>query len=115
MEPIRIMVKCPDCVETRVGLRDVTLRYCLDDERWSYRFTCRLCGLPGVAPTSENAARQAAAAGCPVEHWRFPAELLEHRPGPELTLADLYRLHKRLLEPDWFDELLQVHGENQAF
>ena len=31
---------------------DVTIRGCLDDDKWSYRFTCPDCDLPTVEDTS---------------------------------------------------------------
>ena len=113
MRATRIMVKCPDCVATRVALGDVTLRYCVDTEEWTYRFRCGLCGLRVVEPTSALAALEAEAAGCAVEEWRLPAELLEPHDGPALTTADLFALQERLLEPDWFDALAHTSDGNQ--
>ena len=83
---VRVVVKCPDCVETRIDSDDVTLRHCVDDESWSYRFVCPLCRRPAVSPTGRLAALDAMLVGCPLESWRLPAELLEHRGGPPLTL-----------------------------
>jgi hypothetical protein len=114
MRATRIMVKCPDCGEARVGLGDVTLRYCVDTEEWSYRFACMPCGLPAVAPTSSLAALEAEAAGCAVEEWRLPAELLEPHDGPMLTTADLVDLHQLLLEPGWFEALVHSSDGTQT-
>ena len=105
MNGLRVVVKCPDCVDVRMPPEDVTIRLCVDDECWSYRFACPGCGLPANSPTSEQAASAALDAGCPLERWRLPAELLERHDGPPLTIADLSELHQLLLRVDWFDAL----------
>jgi hypothetical protein len=98
-----VVVKCPDCLETRLGPEAVTLRHCLDDESWQYRFTCPQCHLPSVSATGDEAARAAMEAGCPIEIWRLPSELLEPHAGPPIVIADLLELHEEMLQPDWFD------------
>jgi len=110
---VRIVVKCPDCVETRIDSDDVTLRHCVDDESWSYRFVCPLCRRPAVSPTGRLAALDAMLIGCPLESWRLPAELLEHLGGPPLTLTDLSELRELLQEPGWFDDLAHSGREGQ--
>ena len=112
-ERLRVVVKCPDCVEARLEPGDVTLRRCVDDESWSYRFTCKVCHRPAVSTTGAQAARDTIAAGCPLESWSLPAERLELFDGPVLTLADLFELHEVLLRPDWFDELSRVGDASQ--
>ena len=107
-ERVHVVVKCPDCVETRLVPGDVTLRRCIDDESWSYRFTCKVCQRPAVSTTGAQAAHDAIAAGCPLESWSFPAERREQLDGPVLTLTDLLELHELLEQPDWFDELTRV-------
>ena len=107
-----VVVKCPDCLEARVSPENVTLRHCLDDETWSYRFMCPDCQLPAVASTNDQAARAAMEAGCPIEIWRLPAELLEHPEGPPLVIADILELHEEMLQPDWLDVFAQA-GKNQ--
>lgn len=100
---MRVVVKCPDCAELRVGPSDVTVRNCLDDDGWSYRFTCPACRRPVVAPTNRRAAVEAIAAGSSLENWRFPLERNECPDSPPLSLEDLVELHQLLSEPDWFD------------
>ena len=106
-----VVVKCPDCFEARVSPATVTLRHCLDDESWSYRFTYPECHLPTVAVTGEHAARAAMEAGCDIEIWRLPAELLEPHDGPPIAIADLLELHEELLQPDWIDAFAQSGHE----
>ena len=102
-----VVVKCPDCFETRVSPDLVTLRHCVDDESWSYRFTCPDCRLPTVSPTGDLAARAAMEAGCPIEIWRLPAELLEPHDGPPLAIADILELHEEMLDPGWVDAFVR--------
>jgi hypothetical protein len=104
-----VVVKCPDCFEARVSPEQVTLRHCLDNETWSYRFTCPECRLPAVSSTGEPAARAAMEAGCPIEIWRLPAELLEHNDNaPALTISDILDLHEEMEQPDWLDVLARA-------
>ena len=107
-----VVVKCPDCLEARVSPEQVTLRHCLDNETWSYRFTCPECLLPAVSPTGDAAARAAMEAGCPIEIWRLPSELLEHGDGPALTISDLLELHEEMEQPDWI-EVFAGSGDTQ--
>ena len=106
VDGVSLVVKCPDCVETRVPPRDVTIRHCVDDDTWSYRFECPFCHRRGVAPTAKGAALDAVAAGSALEPWHLPAELWEHpASAPEITYIDVLEFHGHLQEPDWIDEL----------
>ena len=107
-QAVRLVVKCPDCVEVRVGTDDVTVRRCVDDDSWSYRFTCPVCLRRTVSPTDAVAGSNAVDAGCQLETWHRPAELLEHHEGPPLTLADLFTLQELLLEADWFETFVRA-------
>jgi hypothetical protein len=107
---MQILVKCPDCPAARMSPADVTLRNCVDDDNWSYRFTCASCGNRTVAPTNKWLALEVVAVGAKVERWTLPTELHETRGGPPITLDDLLDLHEALLEADWFDTLLHVCG-----
>ena len=110
----QIIVSCQDCGQTRVAIDEVTVRNCLDDAQWSYRFTCNECGRPSVEPTSESRARDALELGVALEAWRYPAELAEPHAGPPLELDDLLELHRALVAPDWFDALVQSGGTEQG-
>ncbi len=101
----RIQVMCDDCARVRVRADRVTVRTCVDTDRWSYRFVCPRCHQMNVAPTSERAGLAATAAGATFEVWWLPLEVHERRSGPPLTLTDLFNLVAGLDEPDWFDEL----------
>src|ERR1700748_202048 len=89
----RIVVLCPDCGEQRVAPGDVTVRNCVDDGAWSYRFTCPQCGGITVAESVEHALLAAVGAGSHMEEWSLAAELLEQPDGPPFALADVLELH----------------------
>lgn len=103
-----IIVSCRDCGQTRIPVEVVTIRGCLDDDRWSYRFTCAECGRATVEDTTADRARDAAEIGVLVETWRYPSELDEEHTGPRLNLVDALELHRALSEPDWFDTLVHA-------
>ena len=107
-----IIVSCRDCGQARMPLDAVTLRGCLDDDQWSYRFTCPACGLATVEGTSVSRALDAVEIGVGVETWRYPAELDERHDGPVLNLVDVLELHRALVEPDWFDALVRSGADD---
>jgi hypothetical protein len=102
---LQIVVKCPDCGELRVSPREVTVRNCVDNGTWSYRFTCPSCHGRTVGKSVEIALLNAVGAGANLEEWTLPTELLERPDGAPFTLVDVLELHLAMLEPDWFDEI----------
>jgi hypothetical protein len=104
-EQRRIVVKCIDCGINRVPLEAVVVRYCLDDERWTYRFRCPDCDCLAASRSSARAAFAAVMGGAVLETWRFPAEVDERPSGPPITWSDLLELHLALDEPDFIDSL----------
>jgi hypothetical protein len=101
-------VLCPDCSVVLVPANEVTVRKCLDDGRWDYRFLCPGCGRLSAGMSTTGLAVEAFAAGSALELWHLPAELKESHVGPPLSIVDLVELHLALAEPDWFDDLLQA-------
>ena len=77
-----IIVNCRDCGQIRIPVAGVTIRGCLDDDKWSYRFTCPDCDLPTVEDTSAARALDAVEIGVRLETWRYPIELDEQHDGP---------------------------------
>ena len=102
-----IIVNCRDCGQIRMPVAGVTIRGCLDDDKWSYRFTCPDCDLPTVEDTSSARALDAVEIGVTLETWRYPIELDEKHDGPKLNLVDVLDLHRALSRPDWFETLTQ--------
>jgi predicted RNA-binding Zn-ribbon protein involved in translation (DUF1610 family) len=99
-------VDCPECGEERVDPLDVTVRARIENDEWSYRFTCPSCNRRTVASTSREAALQAVEAGASLETWRWSSETdgPDHD-GPPLSLADLLDLRVALSEPTWLETL----------
>ena len=101
-----IIVSCRDCGQARMPLDAVTVRGCLDDDQWSYRFTCPTCCRRAVASTSRAAALQAVEEGSSLETWRWSTETDDfERNGPPLSMADLRALRVALSQPDWLESL----------
>jgi hypothetical protein len=98
----------------RVPANEVTLRNCVDDGRWDYRFLCPRCGRLSAGESTSWLAVEAFAAGSALEVWHLPAELREPRDGPPLSLVDLVELHLALAEPDWYDEFVGILGEGES-
>lgn len=100
------LVDCPECGEERVDPFDVTVRARIENDEWSYRFTCPSCDRRTVALTSREAALQAVEAGASLETWRWTSEAdgPDHD-GPPLSLADLLDLRVALSEPSWLETL----------
>ena len=103
-----IIVNCRDCGQIRIAVAAVTIRGCLDDDSWSYRFVCPDCDLPTVEDTSAARALDAVEIGVNLETWHYPIELDEKHDGPKLNLVDVLELHRALIEPDWFETFAKV-------
>ena len=101
----RVVVHCSTCGDVRIGSSEVTIRNCVEDDAWSYWFTCPSCGCRATARTRRGSAFDAICAGATLETWRLPAELDERPNGPPLTFIDLLELQRLLVEPDWLDQL----------
>jgi predicted RNA-binding Zn-ribbon protein involved in translation (DUF1610 family) len=108
-----IVVKCPDCGDLRVSPEAVTVRSCVDDGAWSYRFTCPSCHRATVGKSVMKPLMEAVDAGAGFEAWTMPTDLDVRPVGPLFTLADVLELHLLLLEPDWFDELRRCELDSE--
>jgi hypothetical protein len=109
-----LRVRCPDCSVVRVRANEVTLRNCVDDGRWDYRFRCPRCGRLTAGESTSWLAVEAFAAGSALEVWHLPDELDEPHDGPPLSLVDLVELHLALAEPDWYDEMVGPLGNGES-
>ena len=96
----------------RVRPGDVTLRNCVDDDRWDYRVRCPLCGLLAVEPSDRWLALEAFGAGAGLERWHLPSELEEPHTGPPISLRDVFDLVLALSEAEWMNELEPNHDPN---
>jgi rRNA maturation protein Nop10 len=102
---VQIVVRCPECGDRRVSPEAVTVRSCVDNGAWTYRFTCSGCGLPTVGESTLPPLLEAVEAGAGLEAWELPTHLDRRPQGAPFTLADVLELHLLLLEPNWFEEL----------
>jgi len=104
---MQIRVFCPDCAEVRVPADDVTVRFCVDDSKWSYWFWCPGCGRRAAGTTRPGPALEVISEGGAFATWRLPAELYERHEGPRLGLVDLVDLQLTLMRDDCVDALKQ--------
>ncbi len=100
-----LRVMCPTCGEVKVAPGDVTIRNCVETDKWSYWFVCDRCRLRAAGATNRRAALDAVGAGSKFDTWRLPAELNERSDAPPLTWVNVLELRLALIEPDCLDEL----------
>jgi hypothetical protein len=105
MTEYRIVVSCPECGDARVSPNDVTVRGCLDDGAWSYRFTCPRCALPTLGMSTKLALRAAVDTGASFEVWTMPTRLDEHPGGPAFSSADVLEIQRLMRDTNWLEEV----------
>jgi hypothetical protein len=101
-----VQMWCPDCEAVRVLGGAVTLRFCIDDDRWSFWFACPRCGFRTAGAATPRSALRAVRSGAQLEMWSYPDEIAEHRDGPPLDEMDVVDFKTALLDSEWLDELL---------
>ncbi len=111
-DEVGVLTQCPDCGRMRLDARAVTLRHCLDDDAWSYRFTCPVCCRRTVVPTWASLALAGVEAGLSVESWTLPREASDGS-APPFTRADILDLHFALLDPEFVERLTDA-GRGRA-
>ena len=100
-----IVVRCPDCGDARVTPGEVTVRSCVDNSDWSYRFTCPTCHLPTVGHSEIQRLLDAVSAGAGLESWTLPVDKHDRKDAPPFTEVDILELHLLMIEPDWLETL----------
>ncbi len=98
---VAVVVDCRDCGFVRVRPAAVTLRYCVDNREWTYRFICQTCGGRNVATTEATLARAALDAGAPLETWQLPARSATPDSWPRFSELDVRALLHELDQPGW--------------
>jgi predicted RNA-binding Zn-ribbon protein involved in translation (DUF1610 family) len=109
-----IRAQCPACGDVRITTKDVTVRLFTDDDNGSYWYRCPGCEGPVSKPASSHNVELLVSSGVRMEMWRRPAELLESRSGPPLTLDDLLDFHVLLQRDDWMDGLSHADPRSPA-
>lgn len=83
----------------------MTVRVCADDNQGSYCFRCPECGLGVSKDADERVVELLVSSGVHMDVWHVPAELLEEKAGPALTLDDVLDFHLLLEGDNWFGHL----------
>jgi len=103
-----IKAECPGCGVVRLGVRDLTVRVCVDDGSSTYTFRCAECGAPVSHELSAAVRDLLLESGVERQDWRWPAELGERTDAPRLTVDDLLDFHLTLTSADAFDRALDA-------
>lgn len=103
-----IKATCEDCGDVELGIEDVQVRVCAQDERGSYVFRCTRCRLPVVKPAEPRVVELLSAAGVEVVAWSLPEELFELHAGAPIDHDDLIDFHRLLETDDWLEALTSV-------
>lgn len=88
-----VRVPCPDCGIVSFLIRDLHVRFCLDDCSTSYWFVCPECGMRVVSEVHET--KRVELLTRPdifPECWSLPLEMSEVHEGPPLSTDDLLDL-----------------------
>lgn len=110
----RIRASCSTCGDVELGVDDVQVRVCTDDNAGSYSFRCPTCALSVVKAAEPRVVELLVASGAELTTWALPAELQECRTGPAFTHDDLLDFHDLLSGDDWLDELLGAAGDDRT-
>ena len=103
-----IKASCHDCGDVELGVRDLEVRVCTQDEQGTYVFRCPSCQMSVVKPAEPRIVDMLVASGVQLVEWRLPAELFERRGGDPITHDDLIDFHRLLQDESWFDALLSA-------
>ncbi len=101
-----IKASCQECGDVELGVSDVQVRVCADDDRGSYVFRCPACRMSVVKPAEARIVDLLVASGVRIVHWQLPAELFELHGGKPIVHDDLIDFHRLLQTDGWFDTLL---------
>jgi hypothetical protein len=110
----KIRAECPQCGEVRLTTDDLTVRVCADDDSASYSFRCPCCEGPVTKPAGPHIVDVLVSSGVRRETWRRPAEMLERKSGPPVTLDDLLDFHVLLQQDDWQERLYRATPGSSA-
>ena len=76
-----IKASCHDCGDVELGVSDLEVRVCTQDEQGTYVFRCPSCQMSVVKPAEPRIVDMLVASGVQLVEWRLPAELFERRGG----------------------------------
>src|SRR5688572_14266127 len=101
-----IKASCQDCGDVELGVGDLEVRICAQDEQGTYVFRCPRCEMSVVKPAEPRIVDMLVASGVSLVEWDLPAELFEPRGGAPITHDDLIDFHRLLQSDDWFDAIV---------
>src|SRR5690606_14693294 len=96
-----IKASCQECGDVELGVSDIQVRVCADDDRGTYVFRCPACRKSVAKPAEARVVDLLVASGVRIVHWQLPAELFELRSGPPISHDDLIDFHRLLQRDDW--------------
>jgi len=98
-----IKASCQDCGDVELGVGDLEVRICAQDDHGTYVFRCPRCRMSVVKPAEPRIIEMLVASGVTLVEWRLPAELFERPGGDVISHDDLIDFHRLLQQDDWFD------------
>lgn len=107
----RVRTTCPDCGDVELGIVDVKVRVCVDDNQGSYAFRCPVCQVAGAKPADRDVVHILVSSGAPLTMWRLPAELAEPHAGPPISHDELLAFHQVLDRDDWFTRVRDMASD----
>lgn len=106
-----IKATCPECGDVKLRSRDLTVRVCAETDQGSYTFACPRCRERVAREATPRILSLLVSAGVHTEVWHQPAELLEPRDGPPISVDDLLDFHLMLECDDWYGRLSESVGD----
>ena len=103
-----IKASCHDCGDVELGVGDLEVRVCTQDDHGTYVFRCPSCLMSVVKPAEPRIVDMLVASGVQLVEWKLPAELFVRRGGDRICHDDLIDFHRILQGDDWFAALLSA-------
>ena len=100
-----IKSRCEACGEVVIPASAVELQWCSHAPASYYTFDCPECRQTIRRHADGRVAQLLIVAGVRPLLWHLPAEALEPKTGPTLTIDDVIDMHSELERPDWFARL----------
>jgi hypothetical protein len=94
---VNVSVSCDSCGVVSIPIKELHVRYCLDNAETSFWFVCPECKQRAfrLVPPTKRAALLSHPRICP-EAWFLPEECFEKHEGPPICWDDILKLHKDL-------------------
>lgn len=110
----KFRMRCNECGEMELGPEAIDLQWCSHEPSSYYRYACPACGRSITKPCDGRTAQTLIAAGVSPRYWHLPAEALEPRSGPPISVDDILDFHLLLAEETWMDTLRSMVDRSAA-